>query len=681
MSVLAERVCWYGRDEAPPERIPLRAGPLTAQYENGDLRYIRAGSSEVVRRIYLALRDINWNTVPGERSNERVQVGADSFRIEYDSRHRQREIDFEWHATIAGASDGAITIEMSGHAESSFRFWRAGFCVLHPTADCAGRPYRAETPTGTFAGRLPGLIEPQTIVDGVEQPIFPACNRLDLEQASGHEVSCSFEGDLFEMEDQRNWTDASFKTYCTPLATGLQQARPGQAFHQKITILVRDGSVVPEGVVPGEAGTAAAAPAKTISRHTLSIGDPLGRGLPSLGVAVASHGGELSARETALLRALRLGHLRVELRLDGAGWEADLDRAARQSVAIDAPLELVVFVTDAAAAELRALAGRVAECPGAARVARVLVLHEPRAAWETTAGRWVRLAREVLGPMVPGAAFGGGTNGNFGELLREPPEVTAMDFAAYTVNPQVHASDESTLVENVAAQADTVRTARSFCGDRDIVVSRITLKPPFNQAATEPEPLPAPGELPSFVDPRQVSMFAAGWTIGSLRSLAEAGASALTYYETTGWAGLMETEAGTSAPARFRSSPRMVFPVYHVFADLAPVPGTELVAVHPSDELAVAGLCRRTPAQDVVLVANLRPEHAEIAVSPLAVGPASVRYLDCRADDAFLDPERFRGSADSVPVVDRQVVLQLEPYAVALLRVDGVIPVDTPNGA
>ncbi len=26
------------------------------------------------------------------------------------------------------------------------------------------------------------------------------------------------EGEVFEMEDQRNWTDASFKTYCRPLA-------------------------------------------------------------------------------------------------------------------------------------------------------------------------------------------------------------------------------------------------------------------------------------------------------------------------------------------------------------------------------------------------------------------------------------------------------------------------------
>ena len=34
---------------------------------------------------------------------------------------------------------------------------------------------------------------------------------------SGGEVTISFTGDLFEMEDQRNWTDASYKTYSTPL--------------------------------------------------------------------------------------------------------------------------------------------------------------------------------------------------------------------------------------------------------------------------------------------------------------------------------------------------------------------------------------------------------------------------------------------------------------------------------
>ena len=34
----------------------------------------------------------------------------------------------------------------------------------------------------------------------------------------GVKVDLGFAGDIFEMEDQRNWTDASFKTYCRPLS-------------------------------------------------------------------------------------------------------------------------------------------------------------------------------------------------------------------------------------------------------------------------------------------------------------------------------------------------------------------------------------------------------------------------------------------------------------------------------
>ena len=59
---------------------------------------------------------------------------------------------------------------------------------------------------------------------------------------SGIEAKFEFEGDLFEMEDQRNWTDGSFKTYCTPLSLGYPfQALAGQSFKQKVTLRGRGG--------------------------------------------------------------------------------------------------------------------------------------------------------------------------------------------------------------------------------------------------------------------------------------------------------------------------------------------------------------------------------------------------------------------------------------------------------
>ena len=46
-----------------------------------------------------------------------------------------------------------------------------------------------------------------------------------------------FAGDVFEMEDQRNWTDASYKTYCTPLALPFPVEIPeGARISQSVTL-------------------------------------------------------------------------------------------------------------------------------------------------------------------------------------------------------------------------------------------------------------------------------------------------------------------------------------------------------------------------------------------------------------------------------------------------------------
>src|SRR5680860_1556216 len=52
----------------------------------------------------------------------------------------------------------------------------------------------------------------------------------------GCRAKLSFEGDIFETEDQRNWTDASFKTYSTPLSNPFPVLiKAGDLVTQKIT--------------------------------------------------------------------------------------------------------------------------------------------------------------------------------------------------------------------------------------------------------------------------------------------------------------------------------------------------------------------------------------------------------------------------------------------------------------
>ncbi len=58
MNQLPLRTLYYGKDEPLPDRKQLRAGPLSLIFEAGDLRYIRLGNQEILRRVYVAIRDL-----------------------------------------------------------------------------------------------------------------------------------------------------------------------------------------------------------------------------------------------------------------------------------------------------------------------------------------------------------------------------------------------------------------------------------------------------------------------------------------------------------------------------------------------------------------------------------------------------------------------------------------------
>jgi D-apionolactonase len=72
----------------------------------------------------------------------------------------------------------------------------------------------------------------------------------------------------------------------------------------------------------------------------------------------------------------------------------------------------------------------------------------------------VSLARETLRRYDPDAPIGAGTNLWFTEINRSLSPAEEADLLCYALSPQVHASDDLTLVENLEAQAATVQNAR-----------------------------------------------------------------------------------------------------------------------------------------------------------------------------------------------------------------------------
>lgn len=657
--MLPQKVLYYGKDEPLPARIPLRAGPLSLLYEAGDLRYIKLGDREIVRRVYVAIRDHNWGTILPKFSNVQMEVGEATFRISYDVENRQGDIDFRWHGEISGEADGTIRSRMDGQAHSTFRRNRIGFCVLHPMA-CAGTPARIEHIDGTVEESVfPLHIAPQLVIDGVIKPVAPfeEMAALTHEVTPGIWATVRFEGEIFETEDQRNWTDASFKTYGTPLRLPFPvEITQGTKVTQSITLTLRGNLTQSTG------GQASRMKPQPLTFRLLNSAFRIP--LPAFGLGVASHGQPLSEQEIDRLRALNLAHLRVDLRLAEPGFSEALRRASHEARALGVGLEIALHLTDDAANELSSLGQTLPSIQPP--VARWLVFH---AREKTTSARWVDLARQTLSGYDSDVPVGAGTNIYFTELNSSRPPATALDVVAYSINPQVHAFDNASLVETLPAQAVTATSARQFCGDRPLVISPVTLLPRFNPNATGPEPEPASGELPPQVDVRQMSLFGAGWTLGSIKYLAECGdVASITYYETTGWRGVMETADGSPLPEKFHSIPSGVFPLYHIFADVGEFAGGDVVPAQSSEPLSIDGLVLHRGGRMRVLLANLTDEPHSVHVSGLSER-VQIRILDeTNAETAMREPEACRATGGAMTATSGgDLVLDLNPYAVATI--------------
>jgi hypothetical protein len=266
--------------------------------------------------------------------------------------------------------------------------------------------------------------------------------------------------------------------------------------------------------------------------------------------------------------------------------------------------------------------------------------------------------------------IGGGTPANFRELNGQRPPIDLLDFVAWSVTPQIHAFDNDSLVETLAAHAATVESAREFAANLPLVVGPVTFKMQTNPYATGSWPPPTPaGQLPPQVDIRQLSLFAAGWTLGSIKYLAEGGVHAATYYDLVGWKGLMERETGSPLPNQFPSNPGCVFPLYHVFADLVEMPDARVLPLKSSHPLLVDGLALTNGSYTRLLVANLTGSSQSFSLRTYAKR-ARIRSIGKRnIRKAVTDLDAFRSQRDfKWHIWNGHLSLGLQPYAFA--RID-----------
>jgi hypothetical protein len=641
-----KNILYYGQDVTPPQKIELQAGPLSLVYQEGDLRTIKLGRQEILRRIYVAVRDPNWGTVPAAIQNFSHEAEEDSFNLTFEAHHKQGDIDFTWQASLTGDEDGTITFVMDGVAHSSFQSNRIGFCVLHPAEPCMGKPCEVEGVDGSIERSVfPEFISPQ--------PPFTDMRVLSYAVGAGLLAEVELLGDDFEMEDQRNYADASYKIYSRPVSNPIPfPVQKGEHIRQEVILRLK-------GSPPSRSQAFIERP------MTLSVGETPLHPLPSIGFRFQMEG--LGSRDAYIreLLALHLSHLRIDLVLSDEDVETGFKEACVLSEALALPLEITIFLSDQAEQEIELLKRLVEKYRP--QVCRWLVFQADQL---VSPPELIHRIRGTFSALTPQAKVGGGTNYTFGQVNMERFSTRGWDFLSFPVSPQVHTSDMGTLVENLPGMRYCVESARKLVVGLPIRVTPVSLKPHFLAPSSSLMEMVQTDNIPPDVDLRQSSLFVAGWTIGSLKHLAEAGTSSITYYATTGLRGVMASVVASNKEAVSEDREPSVYPVYHVFADIAEFVGGEVIPTLSSDPHVVEGLAMCEGERLCVLVANLTSEIQDVRIQNL---PKRVEYRvldEANGIKAMVEPRSFRSEDErTVDTDEGEFNVKLRPFAV--LRIIG----------
>jgi hypothetical protein len=207
---------------------------------------------------------------------------------------------------------------------------------------------------------------------------------------------------------------------------------------------------------------------------------------------------------------------------------------------------------------------------------------------------------------------------------------------------------------------------RRLANGLPIVISPVTLRPRFNVVATGAESTTV-DTLPSSVDPRQSSLFTAAWTLGSLKYLSESGVVSATYYETTRWRGIMETERESPLPTHFHSLPGTLFPVYHVFAALSAFAGGKVLPLRSSSPLHCVGFALRKNDQTRVLLANLSAEAQRLHLVGLQSALTVAVLDDTNVEHAMYAPDIWHAIGEQRRTYHSTLNLTLRPFALVVI--------------
>lgn len=509
----------WGEELFEGQAVEWRTEPWSMVLTAHGIEHLAYSDRVLVPRVFFSVRDECWRTPtlplsyelpapqePHDRS-DKSEPGAQLNSVRFAG----EVVGFPLAVTGTIAPRGSclvmsFTVESFGDATVA----RAGPCVLHEALD----------PGQLVQTSIAGRDAQVAISDRIAaRPIASGYTQLKLPVGADTMLVIAFDGACFEMEDQRNWADSTFKSYCPPLREPRPTVfKPGERADYSLTFSVDE----PIRPLPRVARPAASVEALDLDRP---IEARTVRRLPQIGLT--HPGGALPDDALERLASLHPAFVHVLVDLGDNRWVERL----REDLSVARALCPHAVATIDCPSDRHDRLAQFAEVAAGA-VDTGFVFDAGSSITSDCLAEAGRRAFDACGIQVGAGSRGHFANLNVAGRVPESAQVVAIPLAS-----AAHDDDRRALTTSPASYPAIIDAARMLAGPRPLYIGPVGLATTFDAWSPPGNGLAVRTAWDGF-HRRHATRFAAAWTIAALAGLAPLGVERVCLAGTTGGRGV-----------------------------------------------------------------------------------------------------------------------------------------------
>jgi len=586
-----------------PDTQRVEHAGFTLDIARAAIRNVTYQGVQIIDLLYTAIRPWDWSTLDPDEHSEVVQIVGENCVVTITDLFAS---SMQGKTVLTLQPNGKFTVDYQLTGLGKFEINRWGVCFCLHTGDWMG----ATVKTSESEYKLAPEISPQRVIDGVTQGLFPASKNMHFVAKDKRSLKVSSTGKVLEAEDQRNWTDNTYKIYSGSLA----EPRPfiiekDLTWHQLVEFEV----TVPSGsTIDGS---------KIIAKDIPS--------LPRIGLQFNTEALLPNDDLEKALFILDIDHIRVNEESLTAQKIATISKSGLT-------LEAALLSSQQGVDLVREIEHLNARVPAGSR----LLIHRE--------GREIVQFGDLptnnsLNSFIPGS------DAYLVDLHRNKYDFG--DSVSYSMVPTIHSSDPETIFKTLYTQRESIEFAKKF------VAPQVSISPITFSTRGNPETGHLRDNRINFAQLEMAAQIknlsAAAWTLGSIFALASAGAYSGTWHELFGDYGVIYPEGSA---IKFS-------PTFHALAALGAHHAHEITIATSQDNSWVAFEDRETRK---MVVASQRPWNVEITPKVLA-GYKTIQSLHADECDKASQIMDWWSYTEKNPLIG-DIPLSLTPFEILLLR-------------